>query len=106
MNWKEYCKLKEPIMEGIRGYKKRLNELDKQYIDEHARFERGTHVIIRTKRAIRHAVVVGYDINDNGKCVPRLLLMMNSVYGHKRFFHLHETDDSIVIEKYDDDEQQ
>lgn len=101
MNWKAYCELRKPIDEAISEEKKKLSKLDKLYIDEHAEFEKGTHVIIRAKKTM-HAVVTGYDINENGRCVPRLLLMTNGVCGKKSFFHQHEFDESIVIERCDE----
>lgn len=98
MTWKEYCEKRQPYLDKVEEIERELGVIEDAYIKEHAEFEWGTHVIIRTKKKTHHAVVVGYDIGDNGRCIPRLALIEKS--RRKSFFRMHEYDESIVIEKY------
>ena len=106
MNWKEFCSKKVPIMAKMKEVKQELSELERAYIDEHKKFSKGDHVVISAKRSTRHAIVYGNKIGDNGRVIPILLIVKKSRTSRPSFYHQHESDESIVIEKYGDDEQQ
>lgn len=98
MTWREYCEKCQPYWDMVEEAEIELGKIEDAYIKENAEFEWGTHVVIKTKGRVYHAVVVGYDIGNDGRCIPKLALIIKSRY--KRFFHQHEVDKSIVIEKY------
>lgn len=103
MDWKEYCELRKPFDEKIREAKAEIKKLDKEYINEHRVFQRGDMVRIITPKATRNAVVVGYTIGKNGRCIPTLALVRRGRSSVPNFFHMHEFDESIVIEKVEEE---
>lgn len=104
MNWKEFCSKKVPIMAKIKEAKHELSVLEQAYIDEHKQFEKGDHVIATGKKAI-HTVVYGHKITESGKVVPVLLQLRKNRTSRPAFYHQHEIDESIVLEKYNENEQ-
>ena len=102
MNWKEYCEKREPINKRLMDVKRELRNLDAAYIEEHKTFSKGDHVVIKGKKATRHAVVYGNNIGGEGRVIPMLLLMKKDRTSRPSFYHLHEFNESIVIEKCDE----
>lgn len=103
MNWNEYCKLRQPFDEKIKEAEVEIKKLDEEYINEHRVFQRGDMVRIITPKATRNAVVVGYTIGENGRCIPTLALVRRGRSSVPNFFHMHEVDESIVIEKVEEE---
>ena len=91
-----------PINKKLMAIKKELRDLDAAYTEEHKTFSKGDHVVIKGKKATRHAVVCGNNISDEGRVIPILLLMKKDRASRPSFYRLHENDESIVIEKCDD----
>lgn len=102
MNWNEYCELRKPFDKQIRLAKAEIKKLDEEYINEHRVFQRGDMVRIITPKAKRTAVVVGYTIGENGRCIPTLALVRRGRASAPRFFRMHEVDESIKIEKIEE----
>lgn len=100
MNWKEYCEKREPINKKLMAAKKELHNLDAAYIEEHKTFSKGDYVVIKGKKT-RHAVVYGNNIVGEGRIVPVLLLLKKNKTSRPSFYHQHEHDESIIIEKCD-----
>lgn len=98
MDWKEFCKKRKPILDKMKAIEKKLHDLESDYIEEHKKFQKGEHVIVRSKK-VMHAVVYGNKISDKGAVIPVLLVMSKSRTTRPRFYHQHESDESIVIEK-------
>jgi len=103
MNWKEYCELRQPFDEKIKESEAEIKKLDEEYINEHRVFQRGDMVRIITPKATRNAVVVGYTIGENGRCIPTLALVRRGRASAPRFFRMHEVDESIKIEKIEEE---
>ena len=99
MNWKEFCSKKVPIMAKIKEAKHELNVLEQAYIDEHKKFDKGDHILVHGKK-VMHTVVYGHKIADDGRIIPILLQLRKNRTSRPTFYHQHEYDDSIVLEKY------
>lgn len=86
-------------MAKIKEAKQELSVLEKAYIDEHKEFEKGDHILVHGKKTM-HTVVYGHKITDSGKVIPILLQLRKNRTSKPTFYHQHEFDDSIVLEKY------
>ena len=101
MNWKEFCSKKVPIMARLKSVKRELSELEQAYIDEHKQFEKGDHIVVRGKKTM-HTVVYDHKIAEDGRVIPVLLQLRKSRTSRPTFYHQHEFDESIVLEKVDE----
>ena len=95
--------MRQPFDEKIKEAEAEIKKLDEEYINEHRVFQRGDMVRIITPKATRNAVVVGYTIGENGRCIPTLALVRRGRASAPRFFRMHEVDESIKIEKIEEE---
>ena len=102
MNWTEFCEKRKPLLEKMSVVKKEIKELENAYIEEHKQFSKGDYVLIRSNKRTTHAVVYDNNVDYNGRIVPVLLLMRKNRSSRPTFYHQHEFDESIVIEKCDE----